>query len=95
MRATPGPWKVFHKNKVIQVDGPGSVPIVSWPGFDNCDREISEHVANACLIASVHDLLFACQAALLAIQNLDPLNEHVKLTREIVEAAIVKAEAAE
>lgn len=57
---TPGPWSFFEAPcNTIEVRGPGKIPVVPWPAFDDSDRPIAEHVANARLIAAAPELLEA------------------------------------
>ena len=47
---TPTPWKVFARGNVTEVqDGDGKA-VASWMGFDDSDRSLAEHRANARLI---------------------------------------------
>ena len=57
---TPGPWNLFSRGTTIAVHVDGACEVVGRPGFDDSDRPISEHEANARLIAASPDLLWAC-----------------------------------
>lgn len=61
-KPTPGPWRRYYKSKIVAVKGPpGEIDIVKWPGFDDSDRPLCVHAANARLIAAAPDLLNACK----------------------------------
>jgi hypothetical protein len=47
---TPTPWKVFVHGRVTEVHDKDSKAIVSWMGFDEPDRTLATHRANARLI---------------------------------------------
>lgn len=51
-KATPGPWKLFCASSVTAVECNEKVPVVSWGGFDNSDRKIGYHRANAAFISA-------------------------------------------
>lgn len=61
---TPGPWKKCIAGGVTEVRCDAPVPVVSWAGFDDANRSLDEHRANARLIAAAPDLLEACKACL-------------------------------
>lgn len=49
-RHTPTPWKVFAQGKVTEIIGGDGKPVVRWMGFDDSDRTLATHRANARLI---------------------------------------------
>jgi len=51
--ATRGLWKVFadRRTGTVEVQSSGKTAIAGWTGFDDCNRDVSEHIANADLIA--------------------------------------------
>lgn len=52
-KATPGPWeRCQFGDHTVDVSCKSGVAIVPWTGFDDSDREFSEHLANAAFIAS-------------------------------------------
>lgn len=84
---TPTPWKIFHIGHTIEIQkDDGKNPIVAWAGFDNCDRQVVEHLANAKYIVLAvnerekllksHDVLIT--AAKSAIGQLGNLSERVQ-----------------
>ena len=55
---TPGPWKVFDKERTQAVMDSEGRSIIDWPGFDSSGiRDASERRANLHLIAAAPDLL--------------------------------------
>jgi hypothetical protein len=72
---TPGPWHHWRigNGKTICVLGPKfdhDKPIVTWMGFDGCNRKLNEQDANARLIAAAPELYNGCNALLGLIQLL-------------------------
>lgn len=55
---TPGPWVVFARNGVLEIDAVGPNAVVHWTGFDASAyaNKPKENLANARLIASAPDL---------------------------------------
>jgi hypothetical protein len=55
-RATPGPWIAHEQQGIVDVcETDRTRPVVHWAGFDNGDRNTSDHVANAAFIAHARD----------------------------------------
>lgn len=80
---TSGPWRVRDYVNCVEVLATSRPPVVNWQGFDDSDRPMADHVANARLIAASPDLLAACQLALPHLVN-EPAADAVR-------AAIAKA----
>lgn len=49
--ATPGPWRFWREGRFCEVASNSKTPIVPFGGFDDSDRKLQEHFANAALIA--------------------------------------------
>ncbi len=67
MAHTPGPWMAFIKGDTIAVHHNGTPDVVKWGGFDDSHRSLTEHAANALLIAAAPELLEAAQAGMQAL----------------------------
>lgn len=96
---TPGPWKrTINGRKYIEVIGADGNPVVGWSGFDDCNRSITTHQADARLISAAPDLLDACIEARSAIDYLMgdsdlPEDDSDEMTAmQMLSAAIAKAE---
>ena len=57
--ATPGPWRArkWPSPRMVEVLATTKPPIVPWSGFDDSDRTLKEHDANAVLIAAAVNAL--------------------------------------
>ena len=53
---TPGPWRRFYEGDTVAVLWRGKTDIVKWAGFDDSDRPVREHAANAAAIVALHNL---------------------------------------
>jgi len=64
--ATPGPWRArkWPSPRMVEVLATTKPPIVPWSGFDDSDRTLKEHDANAVLIAAAVNALPALLGAL-------------------------------
>ena len=104
---TSVPWKLFFRNCIIEVECEGHPPIVGWTGFDDSDRTVEEHHANAEFIVravNAHDdLLSACKAAMRILSLWGPQevpvdsdhyeeNKALAMMQNAFELAILKAE---
>jgi hypothetical protein len=49
--ATGGPWRAFIRGNTIEVTCAEKCPVVGWDGFDDSDRALRKHKANARFIA--------------------------------------------
>jgi hypothetical protein len=47
---TPTPWKAYAEWEITEVIGGDDEPVVRWKGFDDSERKLSTHRANARLI---------------------------------------------
>jgi hypothetical protein len=75
--ATPGPWKLYSALHYHEVQCAEKVPVVSWPGFDDCDRTIKQHKANAKFIVLANP-----QTVLALLDALEAAEEQIKLLKE-------------
>jgi hypothetical protein len=59
------PWRLFSREKVIEIQDSDGLPTVSWEGFDDSRRSRKTHLANAAFIVTTcnaHDeLVDACK----------------------------------
>lgn len=64
------PWQAYITDGIIEVQSDKDPkPVISWMGFDEGDRDLSEHEANAHLIASAPDLLSSLMVLLDCIED--------------------------
>ena len=90
---TPGPWKVFDQNHVIEVQrGDCTEPIIHWTGFDAAPGTLATHRANARLIAAAPDLLVALKRAALVLAGDTMSKAGLIAALEAARSAIAKAE---
>jgi len=70
--ATPGPWRArkWPSPRMVEVLATTKPPIVPWSGFDDSDRTLKEHDANAVLIAAAVNGLPALLDAAEAVQRM-------------------------
>lgn len=61
MEHTLGPWTLFAREKVVEVQDANGKPVVTWAGFDDSRRPLKVRKANGRLIAAAPDLLAVCQ----------------------------------
>lgn len=88
MKATKGDWWLYYEvfrpqfsaHKIIEVQCQEKVPIVSWPGFDDCTRSKSQHRNNAAFIAAANP---ECVMSL--------IDEITRLQKELARAKAEKA----
>lgn len=53
--ATPGPWVLFHRAGITEVQTIGDCPIAGWQGFDNGHRAVGKHKDNGEFIAHARE----------------------------------------
>lgn len=66
---TPGPWTANFVEPAPEVRAESGPAVVAWMGFDDSNRAIKEHQANARLIAAAPDLLHACHWVLSSLRH--------------------------
>lgn len=54
---TSGEWRLFARDDTIAIECSEKASIVAWPGFDDCDRPVRKHRANAAFIAAAPDIV--------------------------------------
>lgn len=79
-KATPGPWMSPSHSKLRKlvevVSFLKGCPVVKWPGFDDSDRSVAKHRANAAFIASARsDVPALCDAVEMLVAALEAEKE--------------------
>lgn len=88
MTYTPGKWILFHKRNLIEIKSSGETPIVHWLGFDDSDRSIAEHLANARLISAAPELLETCKNLIETIEGyVNNPTERLEVAKSIIKKA--------
>ncbi len=94
MKHTPGPWNTIKRDRLTEIRPACSpLPVVNWQGFDDSNRPLDEHRANARLIAAAPDLLEVCRKTLEALNDWNDGGQPAELLKLIqpINAAIAKS----
>lgn len=87
---TPTPWKLYAEESVTEVQCNEKPAIASWMGFDDCNRSIEGHRANAAFIVTACNAYDANQATI--AQQAETIKAMASTIRKVMDQTVYSDE---